>query len=656
MRIFGKLLSGIVVIIIALGLVITYIGFETFQILHYNKIARDTTHLIYSWTQVLMGSYQFLTTNDSLEVQEQRFAERISSFEDSLTILSREPALTKLGEEAQRQIENTLSLWEFTKTNINKVNIALEDFKKYTVGKYPSIAKAGTDGIQGEMERLFRSNQIDFSSYYYYDNLRRALYNVALANDGFNKLLKTLEQAIENGVAQQIQRTVIWSLVVFIFAIGLSLLYTIVFSRRLARRTQIIEEHLRALADRDFTRLPPSLGKDEIGQIASHLTGVIQSINRLFISIQQSAKRVTALKESLSAGTTETAAALNQINKNIESIKNQFELLDSSIQQASSALEDIGAYLARFKDETVSQTTSMQEAGENLNRALRAVQEVSENLNRQAEGAEGLRQLVVEGSEKVQNTNDTIKSVYRDVQNIAEIITLIDQISEQTNILSMNAAIESAHAGEAGAGFAVVAEEIRKLAESTQENAQRIEQALTAITTKINEALTLSTSSASFLDTLSKDASEFVHQLEAISKTAASTSQEARSIGEAIQDSIRTTQGYREGTTRMYQQHQAIQDAMENIQMISQETLRGISEIEVGSREILESMSHVEALSIQSREGAEELERALQVFKITQGSNTPEENAGSPLSETDPREAEIDERGVQVKRPPISIR
>ncbi|MCX7655215.1 MAG: methyl-accepting chemotaxis protein [Treponemataceae bacterium] len=656
MRIFGKLLSGIGVVILSLGLVITYIGFETFQILHYNKIARDTTHLIYSWTQVLMGAYQFLTTNDSLEVQEQRFTEKVTTFADNLTALSQEPALKKLGEEAQKQIENTLSLWDFTKTNINKVNIALEDFKKYTVEKYPTIAKGGTDGIQGEMERLFRSNQIDFSNYYYYDNLRRALYNVAIANDGFNKLLKTLEKTIENGVTKQIQRTVIWSLVVFSLAIVLSLLYTIIFSRRIARRAQIIEEHLRALAERDFTRLPPSLGKDEIGQIATHLTGVIQSINHLFVSIQQSAQRVTALKESLSAGTTETAAALNQINKNIESIKNQFELLDSAIQQASSALEDISTYLAQFKDETASQTTIMQNAGENLHRALRAVQEVSENLNRQAEGAEGLRQLVIEGSEKVQNTNDTITSVYRDVQNIAEIITLIDQISEQTNILSMNAAIESAHAGEAGAGFAVVAEEIRKLAESTQENAQRIEQSLTAITTKINEALTLSTTSARFLDTLSKDASEFVNQLATISTTAARTSQEARSIGEAIQNSIRTTQGYREGTARMYQQHQAIQDAMENIQMISQETLRGISEIEVGSREILESMSHVEALSIQSREGAEELERALQVFKVTQRATSPEANAPHPLAETSPLGKENDERGVQIKRPPISIK
>jgi len=125
-----------------------------------------------------------------------------------------------------------------------------------------------------------------------------------------------------------------------------------------------------------------------------------------------------------------------------------------------------------------------------------------------------------------------------DFEGIVEIIELIDQISEQTNILSMNAAIESAHAGSAGKGFAVVAEEIRKLAESTQDNAQRIGEALTSITDKIALALDASEAASRSFDSINADVVGFVTAMDGIAAKAVHASAESVQVVSAIRDSI----------------------------------------------------------------------------------------------------------------------
>ncbi|WP_304224637.1 methyl-accepting chemotaxis protein [Gracilinema caldarium] len=643
MKIFAKLLSGIGLILLLMTALVGYVGYQAYTIYGYMQVSKQTTNLIYQWDQILVASYQFLTTPETLDKQEERLFSNIDLFNTMLDSFVKDKRVERLGKDAITQRDNTVSLWNFTLTNLESVRVSLEDLKKYTIEKYPIIARSGNDGIQAEVDRLIKSNQFDYQAGYYYDNFKRNLRTIALANEGFKNILKKLDSTVNKSVSQSIRLTLLLTLILFTLSVIASLVFTISFARRIARRTQTIEGALRKLAERDFTSIPPNLGKDEIGMISLHLKDVIESVGGLFGAIKVAAAKVTNLKEALSAGSAESAASINQINKNIESIKNQFVVLDSAIDQASEALEDIGKYLENFKNETENQTHAMENAGEELELAINQVSRVTQELSTQSQGAEHLRQLVTEGAEKVQSTNDIIKSVSRDVENISEIIELIDQISEQTNILSMNAAIESAHAGAAGAGFAVVADEIRKLAESTQDNAQRIEDALSSIMIKINQALEASSNSAQSLESISSNATDFVKQLDSLVSSSEETNRRSLQVGQAIQTSIKSIKGYNEGTKKMYQQHHAILDAMENIKVISDQTLSGITEIDQGSREILGSIIHLEEISQQSREGAAELENALAQFKTVTSAECIESDSG------------IDERGVDVKRAPETL-
>jgi methyl-accepting chemotaxis protein len=643
MKLYGKLLLGLGAIIGMMIVVIGVIAVQFMTIIGYLQVSKKASVLVERWDAVQIDSFNILSSPHMLNDLEKQWNNDSNNFEAALRDLTGDRRVSELGKATVEQVENTKSVWAFTQTYLEAAQKSFGEFNLYSVSKYPTLGRGGSDGLQGEVDRLAKANLIDSASLMYYNNLRNALRGISLANDAFKTVLTKMDTTIAAGVQRANQATILVALGSILLSILLSVIFTIFFAQRLTGRAKKIEESMRRVAERDFTHTPPPLGSDEIGKLSSYLKEVMVSLGVFFESVRTAANNVSALKDSLSSGTTESAAAVHQINKNIESIKNKFTVLDSAIIQATQALEEMGKFLESLKKETESQRFTMEQAGTQLEATISEIGGVSGQLNQGAQRAEALKQVVADGADQVQSTNDIIKTVSRDIDNIGEIIDLIDEISEQTNTLSMNAAIESAHAGAAGAGFAVVAEEIRKLAESTQENAQRIAEALNAITEKMGSALRSSDLSAQALGTISGDVGTFAEDLQKISSVAEETSQRSIQVGQAIRETIGGTKRVSEGTEEMYQRHRAVQDAMENIRLISDETLSGITEIDMGSKEILESVIHVEEISLQSKERAAELEAAVAGFKTTQSVEC--EDGSEPL-----------DRGVAVKVPPKTIK
>lgn len=659
MKIYGKLLSGIGVVVFALLAAIAGIVLQAAQVIQFKDFANDAAALVQKWDAVQLAAQGILLSPELPDSLQRRFAESAVAFQEAAISVAEDPRLISLGKDVNGRVSNMQSIWKLTQDQIDAAGKAYDAFKENVVPKHPSLRGATTDGLAGEMARLDKEGRLSFVETYYFSSFKTSLRTIMLANDSFKSVLSDMDAAIEAQVQAFVARTVAVGAAVVLAIVAGAFFYVNAFARKLSRRARSIEASMRLVAKRDFTVVPEKLGSDEIGMLSSHLAEVIRSLGTFFAAVRDAASNVVGLKDALSAGTTQSAAAVAEINKNIESIKARFSVLDSAIDQASSALGDIGRYLSGLSEEAVKQTSSMESAGRELAESMRELAEVSRSLSDRARNADDLKRTVADGSERVQATNAVIGTIARDIEGVAEIVELIDQISEQTNILSMNAAIESAHAGAAGKGFAVVAEEIRKLAESTQENSQRIGETLDDIMRKIAEAQDASEASSRSLDAINAEFSGFVADLEGISQKASASSAESQRVVTVIQDSIGATKRIGTGTAEMYEKHRAIQDAMENIQAISDETLGGITEIDAGSKEILESVVHVEEISTQSRERAAELESALSGFKI--GNACGDAEGGTPEagpSPADPAQVEElpafadDERGVAVKKPP----
>jgi methyl-accepting chemotaxis protein len=636
MKIYSKLLLGVGSVVLVMALVMGAVVYQAAAVMDLKDYSAIASDLVEDWDAVQLNSMALVVSTDDLAELRERWLASVAEFEETLAVLYKDRRASALKADIRTQIESAGAVWALTKQQINLADNSLQEFIDKVASEHPSLLSNG-DGLMTEVYRLNREGILDLNRMAYFLFFRNDQKTILLSHESFKVILQSLDENVANIVASRIRLGFLLSAALCAAAIAGALIYMHFFARRISFRAQRIEEFMGLVANRDFSRKPPALGSDEIGRLSAHLSVAIDSLGGFFRSVKDAVDNVTELKDALSAGTSQSASSVNEISSNIESITSRFVVLDSAIEQATTALVQIGQYLADFKQETERQAESMETAGKELSQTVQSVGKVSRELMERSRMAAEFKRTVLDGGDRVQTTNEIIRAIARDIQGIMEVIDLIDQISEQTNILSMNAAIESAHAGAAGKGFAVVAEEIRKLAESTQDNAQRIGAALKAITDKTRTALDSSETTARAFEAINEDVVGFVDSLEEIARKAETVDADTVNVARAIDESIHSSLRVSEGTAEMYERHHAVQDAMENIKAISDEAVSGIREIDTGSREILDSVVRVNDLSAKSRERVAELEAAMAGFKI----------AGDCLDE---------ERGVAVKVPPRTFK
>jgi methyl-accepting chemotaxis protein len=204
----------------------------------------------------------------------------------------------------------------------------------------------------------------------------------------------------------------------------------------------------------------------------------------------------------------------------------------------------------------------------------------------------------------VDGTNTMIQEIANDIEKITQIVGIIDDISDQTNLLSMNAAIEAAHAGNAGRGFSIVADEIRKLADSTQANSQNIKAMIKEMSEKIEKVLVKSASSKIAFFEVDREVASASRSMSEI----ASAMQELSSGSSAI---LNATQEAK----KVHSNAESVLEGIRGIEEIGTIVKNGMIEIEAGTKDINSAMVHVSDLQAKSGDSIEKLNMEVSHFK-----------------------------------------
>jgi methyl-accepting chemotaxis protein len=211
------------------------------------------------------------------------------------------------------------------------------------------------------------------------------------------------------------------------------------FSGRITKPMEVIAEHVKRIANGDLRENIKIRSKDEVGQLAVSVNDMLDRFRQLIGGILQTSHSVAAASEQISASTEQIASGSTTQAGNAQMIIELFKELSTAINNVAITAEEA----AELSNQT---TKTALEGGKAVSISVEGMNRISEQMGR----------------------------LEQDSNKIGEIIEVIDDIAEQTNLLALNAAIEAARAGEQGRGFAVVADEVRKLAERSGEATKQI--------------------------------------------------------------------------------------------------------------------------------------------------------------------------------------
>ena len=312
--------------------------------------------------------------------------------------------------------------------------------------------------------------------------------------------------------------------------------------------------------DGDLTKRVEANTKDEFGILAGYINTFIQNVQHII-------KEVQVVSHEVTSGSNELASVAEELQSTFQSQTEQISGISTNMINLSSLSEQVSNSLTQSSERLQNTTSLTQEGAISLASIRKEMKTISENTN---------------------NLAQTISSLSESSEDIGRILTVINDIADQTNLLALNAAIEAARAGEAGRGFAVVADEVRKLAERTS-------QATNEISAIINTFQQESDSAAKNMATTSKSIDDGSNKVE---KTLSDFKDVVEGINNANNDIVSIT-------SMVDRQNNSIQDVTNNTGSIN----AGITQSNVAILEVTKTIDHLQHKT-------SDLEKILDQFKV----------------------------------------
>lgn len=409
---------------------------------------------------------------------------------------------------------------------------------------------------------------------------------------GYEKLAENREASItdkENQVIKNGQLTLIISIVITLLVILISMLVALATSNIISKQIKTVMTRMKLIASGDLSREElQATSVDEIGQLVIATNDMNRSMRNVLNQINEVSDTVSSQSEELTQSANEVMLGTEQVAVTMSELATAAETQANSVNEVTFVSRDFSGKLqhAYSSGEQIQQVS---------NHILNMTKDGIQLMNASMKQMDIIDQIVHDAVQKVDGL-DTYS------QEISELVSVIKAIADQTNLLALNAAIEAARAGEHGNGFAVVANEVRKLAEESAVSVTTI----TEIVDRIQHE-----SSA-----VSKSLQDGYADVEQGTKQIATTGETFQQISAEMDEMANNIDIVTDNLTELASASEQISSSIEDIAAITEESSAGIEQTSASTEQTSSAMEEVAASSKQLAQLAENLNKLVQQFKL----------------------------------------
>jgi methyl-accepting chemotaxis protein len=397
---------------------------------------------------------------------------------------------------------------------------------------------------------------------------------------------------------------------------GIFLIFFVFINGMLNPMNYMIQTLDHIAVDWDLTKRLKFRRHDEIGMLGEFFNLTFEKIRELLVDIKGKTVSLADTGDELSSYMTVTKKDIDGINDNIQHMREQVFMQSDKVNSAASSMERIISGIDGLNEHITIQAENVSQSSSAIEEMLANIQSVTQTLIKNTANINSLANSSEAGRVDLHKVSTDIQEIAQESEGLLQINSVMQTIASQTNLLAMNAAIEAAHAGESGKGFAVVSDEIRKLAENSGTQSKTISLVLKKIKTMI-DTITKSTSIVlERFETIEKEVQTVLDQETQIRNAMEEQGEGSRQILDAVTQLNSVTGLVRKASADMTDESKEVLDQSNTLKLITGEIAGDMDEMTKSADEINDAFKRIQEITEENKENIIFLRNDISRFKV----------------------------------------